>query len=47
MVIILFLLQAARTAENRKIRYVEQYEERRRHREKLYGRLIKVKPLFS
>ena len=34
--------KAARTAENRKIRYVETFEERRRHREKLYGRLIKV-----
>ena len=36
------LLKAGRTAENRKIRYLEQFEERRRHREKLYGRLIKV-----
>ena len=36
------LFKAGRTAENRKIRYLEQFEERRRHREKLYGRLIKV-----
>ena len=41
------LRKSGRTAENSTMRAVALYEERRRHREKLYGRLIKVKNSFS
>ena len=42
-----FILQAERTADNRKERYLTKFEERREHRDQLYRRLIKVRYNFE
>ena len=39
---IFITFQAERTADNRKERYLTNFEERRKHRDELYRRLIKV-----